>query len=108
MVQSFASTGTASIGCAAMPTQVYYVVDKASSKGWKGGVGYITQDTLRQHMPAPGDKSLVLVCGPPPMMKAISGDKSPDKSQGPLEGMLKVGWGARGGQGLRLVRVSCL
>lgn len=31
----------------------------------------------------------VLVCGPPPMMRAISGDKLPDKSQGPLTGLLK-------------------
>ena len=31
----------------------------------------------------------VQVCGPPPMMKAISGDKAQDKSQGPLEGTLK-------------------
>jgi hypothetical protein len=29
------------------------------------------------------------VCGPPPMMNSISGDKAPDKSQGPLSGMLK-------------------
>ena len=29
------------------------------------------------------------VCGPPPMMKAISGDKAKDKSQGPLQGVLK-------------------
>ena len=32
--------------------------------------------------------SLVQVCGPPPMMKAISGDKAPDKSQGELTGVL--------------------
>ena len=29
------------------------------------------------------------VCGPPPMMKALSGDKAQDKSQGPLSGLLK-------------------
>ena len=29
------------------------------------------------------------VCGPPPMMKALSGDKAEDKSQGPLKGVLK-------------------
>ena len=52
-------------------------------------MGYITQDLLAAHMPPPSDSSLVLVCGPPPMMKAVSGDKLPDKSQGPLEGMLK-------------------
>ncbi|GAB4819014.1 hypothetical protein N2152v2_006060 [Parachlorella kessleri] len=69
--------------------KVHYVVDKANSKGWKGGVGYITSGMLQDHLPPPGDKSLVLVCGPPPMMKAISGDKLPDRSQGPLEGLLK-------------------
>jgi cytochrome-b5 reductase len=29
------------------------------------------------------------VCGPPPMMNAVSGDKAPDKSQGELAGVLK-------------------
>ena len=56
-------------------------------------MGYITSGMLQEHLPPPGDKSLVLVCGPPPMMKAISGDKLPDRSQGPLEGMLRVGGG---------------
>jgi cytochrome-b5 reductase len=33
------------------------------------------------------------VCGPPPMMKAISGDKAEDKSQGVLTGILaKMGY----------------
>lgn len=41
-------------------------------------------------MPAPAADSLVCVCGPPGMMNAISGDKLPDKSQGPLTGMLKA------------------
>ena len=31
----------------------------------------------------------VQVCGPPPLMKSISGDKAEDKSQGPLTGILK-------------------
>ena len=29
------------------------------------------------------------VCGPLPMMKALSGDKAEDKSQGELTGLLK-------------------
>ncbi len=33
--------------------------------------------------------AFVQVCGPPPLMKAISGDKAEDKSQGPLTGILK-------------------
>ena len=134
--------------------KVYYVVDKAPMMGWKGGVGYITEDMLTTHMPPPGDDNLVLVCrchrrtrllftdmrpacpsraallvpcgqgctvfnlllpmrlpqehvictrpqrqhrvqvcGPPPMMKAISGDKNPDKSQGEVTGLLgKLGY----------------
>jgi cytochrome-b5 reductase len=40
-------------------------------------------------MPAPSADSLVMVCGPPPMMNAISGDKAPDKSQGEVTGFLK-------------------
>ena len=33
------------------------------------------------------------VCGPPPMMAAISGDKNPDKSQGEVSGLLaKMGY----------------
>lgn len=32
---------------------------------------------------------MLQVCGPPPMMKALSGDKAEDKSQGPLTGVLK-------------------
>lgn len=32
--------------------------------------------------------SSMQVCGPPPMMDSVSGDKAPDKSQGELKGML--------------------
>lgn len=67
---------------------VHYIVDKAD-KSWKGSVGYITKDLLKSKLPAPSDKSLVLVCGPPPMMSAISGEKAKDKSQGELSGFLK-------------------
>ena len=112
--------------------KIFYVIDKATTKEWKGGVGYITKDMLAAHLPPPTNKDgMVLVCGPPGMMKFISGDKvggrgeggalpvsqpagwrhgvlslsltqcahtadhlppphqAPDKSQGPLAGMLK-------------------
>ena len=49
---------------------VYYVVDKSSSWFWKGGVGYVTEPMLKEHMPAPSKDSMVYVCGPPPMYKA--------------------------------------
>lgn len=69
---------------------VYYVVDKAPpGSAWKGGVGYITKDMLKTHMPSPSADSMVFVCGPPPMMNVISGNKAKDKSQGELTGFLR-------------------
>lgn len=71
--------------------KVHYVVDKASWGGllWKGSVGYITKDLLSKHMPSPTAGNMVFICGPPGLMKAVSGDKAQDKSQGPLTGALK-------------------
>lgn len=69
---------------------VHYVVDKPTGWFWTGGVGYITKDMVTKHLPAPSSDSMIMVCGPPPMMKAISGEKAPDKSQGELTGMLST------------------
>eukprot|EP00955_Chlamydomonas_euryale_P110606 366009-Chlamydomonas_euryale.AAC.24 len=75
-------------GCAA---QVYYVVDNPSWGGmmWKGGKGRVTGQMLKEHLPPPSLDNLVMVCGPPGMMNAVSGNKAPDKSQGELTGLLK-------------------
>ena len=67
---------------------MYYVLDKPGFF-WKGGKGYITADMLKQKMPPPSNDNMVFVCGPPPMMDVISGNKAPDKSQGELKGLLK-------------------
>lgn len=72
--------------------KVYYVVDKASSWLWKGGQGYVTEEMLKAHMPKPSKESMVYVCGPPPMYKAIcgpKGTKEDPKAQGELGGLLK-------------------
>lgn len=70
--------------------KVYLVVDKTNEKSWpKELIGYVTKDMLRQIMPAPDGASMILVCGPPGMMNSVCGDKEPDKSQGPLTGILK-------------------
>lgn len=62
-------------------------------KKWLGGVGYVNKDEIKAFMPKPGDdKTMVLVCGPPPFMKAVSGDKDfsgGTPKQGELAGMLK-------------------
>lgn len=68
--------------------KVHYVLDKADDS-WKGYTGYITKELVQELLPAPSDSNLIGVCGPPPMMDAISGNKAPDRSQGELKGLLK-------------------
>lgn len=68
--------------------KVHYVLEKAP-KGWTGSVGYVSKELIQKYMPAPSNDNLVMVCGPPGMMKAISGTKAPDFTQGELDGLLK-------------------
>jgi len=44
---------------------------------------------LKTHLPPPSADHLILVCGPPGLMKHVSGDKAPDYTQGELSGLLK-------------------
>ncbi|KAK9819356.1 hypothetical protein WJX74_009690 [Apatococcus lobatus] len=73
--------------------KVHYTIDKVADggppEGWKGSVGYVTKEMAKANIPPPSDDNLILVCGPPPMYKALSGEKAKDKSQGELTGMLK-------------------
>jgi cytochrome-b5 reductase len=39
---------------------VFYVVDKPT-QDWKGGKGYLNNDTLLKGLPAPSDDTLILV-----------------------------------------------
>jgi cytochrome-b5 reductase len=69
--------------------RAFYVVDKPSP-GWTGASGRVTPELLKTVMPGPDDKeSKVFVCGPPGMMKAISGAKKSPRDQGELSGILK-------------------
>lgn len=67
--------------------EVIYCLDKAPEK-WTGYSGYITKEMLQSTMPVPSEENLIMVCGPPPMMFHISGNKAKDKSQGDLNGLL--------------------
>lgn len=71
----------------------YFVLSKAPSD-WMGGVGHINKEMIKSLMPAPNraGEALILVCGPPPFMEAVSGDKDFAKQppmQGELKGFLK-------------------
>jgi len=58
-------------------------------KRWLGGIGYINEAVVATFMPKPGEKNTkILVCGPPPMMKAISGDKEYPAGKAPQQGEL--------------------
>jgi len=68
--------------------KVHYLIEK-HGKDWKGEVGRVTPELAKKFLPGPSDEHLVLVCGPPPMMEAVSGGKAPDYSQGEVKGILK-------------------
>ncbi|KAI8645780.1 hypothetical protein BD408DRAFT_360698 [Parasitella parasitica] len=68
--------------------KVHYVLEKPAA-GWTGSTGYVTLELIEKYMPKPNaESSVVFVCGPTPLMEVVSGDKNPDKSQGPLGGFL--------------------
>jgi len=67
---------------------VYYIIDKPSIH-WTGLSGYINEDIITKTMPPPSPDTLICVCGPPPLMKSISGERKSIKDPGPLSGQLK-------------------
>ena len=48
---------------------VHYTLDNPPKKGWKGSKGFITEAMIQENLPGPGADSVVLMCGPPPMVK---------------------------------------
>ncbi|CEI62105.1 hypothetical protein FVEN_g3138 [Fusarium venenatum] len=49
--------------------KVYYILDEPPS-GWEYGLGYVTQELMKEKMPAPSMDSKVFLCGPPGMVNA--------------------------------------
>lgn len=71
----------------------YYILSQAPAN-WMGGVGHVTKEMIKAFMPPPHRvlDSIILVCGPPKFMEAVSGDKdftASPPTQGELKGMLK-------------------
>jgi len=48
---------------------------------------FVNADMIRSILPPPVNDSLILVCGPPPMVKHLAGAKN-KKEQGDLSGVL--------------------
>ncbi|KAI1309485.1 NADH-cytochrome b5 reductase 3 [Halotydeus destructor] len=47
--------------------KIWYTIDR-SSPGWNYSVGFVNEEMLRDHLPAPGDDTAIFMCGPPPMI----------------------------------------
>ncbi|XP_052550332.1 NADH-cytochrome b5 reductase 2 [Tympanuchus pallidicinctus] len=52
------------------PDQVtlWYTLDKPP-QDWKYSSGFVTADMIKAHLPSPGSETLILMCGPPPMIQ---------------------------------------
>ncbi|MED6271291.1 NADH-cytochrome b5 reductase 3 [Characodon lateralis] len=48
--------------------KLWYTVDRAP-ENWEFSQGFINEDMLKEHLPPPGDDTLILMCGPPPMIQ---------------------------------------
>ncbi|KAG0010082.1 NADH-cytochrome b5 reductase [Entomortierella chlamydospora] len=51
--------------------KVHYVLNNPP-EGWTGGVGFVNAEMIKEHIPAPSGDIKVLLCGPPPMITAMS------------------------------------
>jgi len=52
-------------------------------------VGRVDSKILKAQLPPPSEDVLVLVCGPEPMLAAVSGPKGPNYTQGEVGGLLQ-------------------
>lgn len=48
--------------------KVHYTLDRPPKK-WAGSTGFIDADMIAAHLPAPSNDTLIVMCGPPPMIK---------------------------------------
>ncbi|XDT24634.1 Ferredoxin reductase-type FAD binding domain profile [Nakaseomyces glabratus] len=68
---------------------IQYFVDKDDTGKFDGNKSFITKDFLAKNAPGPKEKTQVFVCGPPPFMDSLSGQKKSPMEQGDLTGALK-------------------
>jgi len=48
--------------------KVWYTLDRPP-KNWAFDQGFVSKDMISKHLPSPGPATVVLMCGPPPMLK---------------------------------------
>uniref|UniRef100_A0A8D0B9A6 NADH-cytochrome b5 reductase n=1 Tax=Salvator merianae TaxID=96440 RepID=A0A8D0B9A6_SALMN len=48
--------------------KLWYTLDRAP-QGWKYSSGFVNADMIKEHLPSPSSETLILMCGPPPMIQ---------------------------------------
>ncbi|KAH9518803.1 NADH-cytochrome b5 reductase 3 [Bulinus truncatus] len=48
---------------------LWYTLDRPEA-GWKYSSGFINDEMIKQHLPPPASDTIILMCGPPPMINA--------------------------------------
>ncbi|KAI5624614.1 NADH-cytochrome b5 reductase 1, partial [Silurus asotus] len=48
--------------------KLWFTVDQAPAD-WEYSTGFVDADMIKEHLPAPSDDCLILMCGPPPMIQ---------------------------------------
>jgi len=52
---------------------LFFTLDKGpTDKEWNGGVGFVTPDLVKKHLPPPDEDVLLLECGPPVMIQFLN------------------------------------
>lgn len=52
--------------------KVRYLLDKPPADEWEGGVGYVTEEVMREYLPSAKEPAVqLLICGPPPMVSSV-------------------------------------
>jgi len=65
--------------------KVVHILSQAKDDpSWKGLKGHVDGDVLKEHAAPPGEDTLVMVCGPPAMHKALCGTKEDVEPSGVL------------------------
>jgi len=52
----------------------WYTVDRDAPEDWQFSTGFVSEQMMRDHLPPPGDDVLIVMCGPPPMIAACTGN----------------------------------
>jgi cytochrome-b5 reductase len=51
--------------------KLYLVLNNPPAEGWEGGVGFVTEDMIKEYCPKPAKDIKILMCGPPPMISGM-------------------------------------